>query len=178
MPLFEGLAAQLVGIDGAEAIVCTGLVQDTIETGETYRPFLQLAHTRGLPLVCANPDRIVDVGGRLLPCAGAVAAVYADLGGDVYWAGKPHPPVYALAFATASRLAGRAFSPREVLAVGDAIVTDLAGASAAGIDALFIAGGIHRDHVMPGAIVDLSALVAMLAAHRTTAVAAAPALVW
>jgi len=129
-------------------------------------------------LVCANPDRIVDVGGRLLPCAGAIGAVYADLGGNVYWAGKPHAPAYALAFDSAARIAGRTFSPGDTLAIGDAVATDLAGAARAGIDALFIAGGIHRATVMAGAAIDPGALAALLAGHRTTAVAAAPALVW
>jgi ribonucleotide monophosphatase NagD (HAD superfamily) len=128
--------------------------------------------------VCANPDIVVEVGGRMLPCAGAVGVVYAAIGGSVYWAGKPHPPAYEIAFATAARAAGRAIGPREVLAVGDAAATDLAGAAVAGIDALFIAGGIHRADVMPAREIDAIALRALLERKTVTAVAAAPALVW
>jgi HAD superfamily hydrolase (TIGR01450 family) len=178
LPLFDGLAARLVGFGDADAIVCTGLEHDAIETGETYRPLLQDALARQLPFVCANPDIVVEVGGRMLPCAGAVGVVYAAIGGAVYWAGKPHPPAYEIAFATAARIAGRAIGPREVLAVGDAAATDLAGAAAAGIDALFIAGGIHRADVMPEREIDAIALRALLEHKTLTAVAAAPALVW
>ncbi len=178
LPLFEGLAACLVDFDAADAIVCTGLVHDMVETGESYRPLLERARARRLPFVCANPDLVVEVGGRLLPCAGAVGVVYEDLGGEVYWAGKPHPPAYELAFAIAAQIAGRPIAAREILAIGDAAATDLAGAARAGIDALFIAGGIHRAQVMPGDRIDARLLAALFAARHVPAVAAAPMLAW
>ncbi len=176
--LFDDLDAKLAPLEGAEAIVCTGLFHDATETGDTYRPLLQRARVRRLPLVCANPDLVVEVGGALLPCAGVVGAVYAEIGGDVYWAGKPHAPAYAMAFATAAKIAGRQIQLRDVLAIGDAVATDLAGAAAYGIAALFIAGGIHRAASMSAGTINPTALAKLFASHGATAVAAAPALVW
>jgi len=178
LPLFDGLDVRLVDLGDADAIVCTGLVQDRTETADGYRPILEQALARGLPLVCANPDLIVEVGGELLPCAGAVGVVYEAIGGQVYWAGKPHPPAYELAMAMAARISGRDITPAEVLAIGDAAATDLAGAGAAGIDALFIAGGIHRAEVMGLQAIDAAALEALFRRSDVMAVAAAPALVW
>lgn len=174
LPLFESLQATLTKLDAAAAIVCTGLVNDDIETGESYRPLLERALRRQLPFVCANPDLVVDVGGRRLPCAGAVGIVYQAMGGDVYWAGKPHKPAYDLAFETAARVLGRAVSPHEVLAIGDAVATDLAGAAAANIDALFIAGGIHHDATMRGTNVDAEQLANLFRTTGAQAVAAMP----
>jgi HAD superfamily hydrolase (TIGR01459 family) len=176
LPLFDGLDLQLVALPEAEAIVCTGLFRDTVETGESYRPLLLEAIGRRLPFVCANPDLVVEVGGQLLPCAGAIAKVYAELGGEVYWAGKPHPPAYRMAFDAASRILGQAVQPHDVLAIGDAVATDLAGADTAGIDSLFIAGGIHRAEVMREGAIDRSELARLFGTRGVRAVAAAPAL--
>lgn len=178
LPLFEGLDVRLVDLASAEAIVCTGLVHDRTETADDYRPLLERAHARRLALVCANPDIVVEVGGKRLPCAGAVGVVYEAIGGEVYWAGKPHPPVYELALATAARISGRDIAPADVLAIGDAAATDLAGAQAAGIDALFIAGGVHHGEVMAGAAIEVQALARLLADNNVPTIAAAPALVW
>jgi HAD superfamily hydrolase (TIGR01459 family) len=178
LSLFDGVTASLSPIGDADAIVCTGLFNDASETGESYRPLLQQQLHRRLPFVCANPDLVVDVGGQLLPCAGAIAAVYADLGGDVYWAGKPHAPAYELAFATATRIAGRSIAPAGVLAIGDAVATDIAGAVAAGIDAMFIAGGIHRNDVIGDGAVNAAALARLLGERSGRVVASAPALAW
>lgn len=171
-PLFDGLTATLSKLDDAHALVCTGLVDDRGETGESYRPLLQRALARRLPFVCANPDLVVDVGGRRFPCAGAVGIVYAAMGGEVYWAGKPHKPAYDLAFATAARITGHALAPGEVLAIGDAVATDIAGAAAAGIDALFIAGGIHHDATMDGPQIDKTRLTQLFQDAGARALAA------
>jgi ribonucleotide monophosphatase NagD (HAD superfamily) len=125
-----------------------------------------------MPFVCANPDLVVDVGGIRYPCAGAVGVVYAAMGGDVYWAGKPHKPAYDLAFATAARLTGRPVLPADVLAIGDALATDIAGATAAGIDALFIAGGIHHDATMAGIEIDEIRLAKLFETTDACAIAA------
>jgi HAD superfamily hydrolase (TIGR01459 family) len=178
LSLFDGVTASLGPIGYADAIVCTGLFHDATESGESYRPLLQQQVHRRLPFVCANPDLVVDVGGHLLPCAGAVASVYADLGGDVYWAGKPHAPAYELAFATAARIAGRDIYPADVLAIGDAVATDIAGAASAGIDAMFIGGGIHRDAVIRDGAIDAGALASVLGQRSNGVVGSAPALAW
>jgi HAD superfamily hydrolase (TIGR01459 family) len=145
LSLYDGLDSKHVSIEDAEAIVCTGLVDDRTETGEDYRDRLRDAADRKLPMVCANPDLVVDVGGISLPCAGQVAQVYQSLRGPVYWAGKPHRAIYKVAMATAKRVRGPNLVKSRILAVGDSFATDLFGAREFGIDALFITSGIHRD---------------------------------
>jgi HAD superfamily hydrolase (TIGR01459 family) len=149
LDVFDGSDLVRVGLEEAEAIFCTGLIRDRQETGEDYRAPLLPAVERGLPLICANPDLVVDVGGTLLPCAGAIATVYEDLGGEVFWAGKPFATAYQSAMEMAARLRGGPIEKSRILAIGDAVRTDIAGAVDYGIDALFIGQGIHRDAVMP-----------------------------
>lgn len=149
LDLFAHVDARRVPIEDAEAIVATGLIDDHVETGEDYRERLRAAAQARLPLYCANPDLVVDVGGTLLPCAGAIATVYEDLGGPVVWAGKPHREAYQRSRATAEQLRGAPVSLDRILAIGDAVRTDIAGADAFGIDALLIGQGIHRDQLMP-----------------------------
>ncbi len=157
LDIFADSGLERVELEASQAIFCTGLIRDREETGDTYRPLLERALVRDLPLICANPDLVVDVGGTMLPCAGAIAAVYEEIGGEVYWAGKPHGPVYEHAHALAENLRGGGTIARsEILAIGDAQRTDIAGAASYGIDSIFIAQGIHRDEIMPdGSISEL-----------------------
>ena len=148
LDLFDSISARRVSLAEADSIIATGLFDDRRETGETYRAPLAAPLERNLELVCANPDLVVDVAGTMLPCAGAIAAVYEDMGGAVYWAGKPHRPAYQLARATAAQLRDRDVPLNRILAIGDAVRTDLAGARDFGINSLFIAQGIHRDEVL------------------------------
>jgi HAD superfamily hydrolase (TIGR01459 family) len=178
LALFLGAGAARVPLDQAESLVVTGLVRDDLETAEDYRPTLAAAQARGLELLCANPDLLVEVGPRTYPCAGALAALYEAMGGRVYWAGKPHRVAYEAAFAVAERLRGVPVARSQVLAIGDAVRTDLAGAAGAGVDALFVTGGIHREAVTVGGFVDAGALQALLGPETRTTVAATPALVW
>ncbi len=176
--LFERLPGQRAGLADADAIVCSGLVHDRTETPENYRDVLEAALKRRLPFVCANPDLAVHVGSDLLPCAGAIAAVYEEMGGAVFWAGKPHASAYAAAMQKAEELRGKSVAPGDVLAIGDAVRTDLAAAQGAGIDALFIAAGLHRHDVMDGdAIVD-ARLKQLFGSDAPPAVAAMPYLAW
>jgi len=163
--LFDRITARRVAMPEAEALVVTGLEDDRRETGESYRLLLEAALARQLPMVCANPDLVVHVGALALPCAGAVAAVYAGLGGEIFWAGKPHRPAYERALAAASQLRGGDIPLDRVLAIGDAVRTDLAGAAMFGIDALFIALGIHHADVMERGHIDPERLSALLAAE-------------
>ena len=146
--LFRGAGLTLTDLHSSEAIVCTGLVDDIEETGETYRPLLEKAHAIGLPFLCANPDLVVDVGGLRLPCAGTLAALYESIGGEVIWAGKPHAVAFERAFETIERLRGERLPKHRILAIGDALGTDIAGAARAGLDIVFIAQGIHHDEIM------------------------------
>jgi HAD superfamily hydrolase (TIGR01459 family) len=98
---------------------------------------------RNLLMICANPDMVVERGDLLVPCAGALAAAYQEVGGRVFYAGKPHRPVYEAALALAAKLCGEAVAQNRVLAIGDAMRTDIAGAAAFGIDSLLVARGIH-----------------------------------
>jgi HAD superfamily hydrolase (TIGR01459 family) len=175
---FERSAAAETDLEQAEAIVCTGLNDDINETVENYREVLERAKALGLPFVCANPDLVVDVGGRLFLCAGAIADAYAQIGGKVFWAGKPHAAAYAASKALAEKVRGTEVADERVLVIGDAVRTDLTGAQNAGLDALFIAGGIHRHEAMAGAEIDKAKLTALFPAGGPPALGAMAGLAW
>lgn len=175
---FERSTAIPAAMADAEALVCTGLNDDRTETAATYAPILEASLERKLPFVCANPDLVVDVGGRLYLCAGALADVYERMGGEVYWAGKPFPAAYESARAAAQDIRGADVPQARILAVGDALRTDLAGAARAGIDALFVAGGIHRDDTMEGGHISKPKLEKLFADGAPPAIAAMPVLTW
>jgi HAD superfamily hydrolase (TIGR01459 family) len=145
--LFEGLAIRFALLESADIVICTGLVDDERETAEDYRGRLEAMRARDLPMVCANPDIVVERGGQLIPCAGALAAFYEEMGGSVLYTGKPHRPIYEAALERVAAAAGRPIDPARVLAIGDAIRTDIAGAAAFGLDALLIARGIHAEEL-------------------------------
>lgn len=162
--------------DEAAYILCTGLFDDSRETPETYAEPLAALAERRVPMICANPDLIVHRGHRLAYCAGAIAELYEALGGETIYAGKPYRPIYAACLERIAELRGTAAPARRVLAIGDALRTDLAGAAAVGLDALFVAEGIHRDDLYgPGAPED--ALQRLLAPPAPRPVAAIRALV-
>jgi HAD superfamily hydrolase (TIGR01459 family) len=150
--IFTGLDAPFSAAQEAEYVVCTGLFDDEVETPDDYRDLLAQLHARNLFMVCANPDVVVERGDRLIYCAGALADIYAELGGEVYYAGKPHRPLYELALAeTAKARAARALEPAvplaRVLAIGDSVRTDLKGAHDLGVDCLFVTSGIHAEEL-------------------------------
>ena len=140
-PLYEGLDIEFAPIDDAGLIICTGLADDGPADPEGYKPLLEGAAQRRVPMICANPDIVVRWNGRLEWCAGAVARVYEGLGGPVAYAGKPWPPIYALAFAKIEAAAGRKVDRTRVLAIGDGAATDILGANNAGVDCVYIANG-------------------------------------
>jgi HAD superfamily hydrolase (TIGR01459 family) len=125
----------------AEGLVVTGPFDDRKDVPEDYRATFLLAKTKGLKLLCANPDLVVDLGETRLYCAGALAQLYDQMGGESLYFGKPHPPIYDLA---RRRLAAINSDIRddEVLCIGDGIATDIAGGMAEGLDTLFITGGL------------------------------------
>ncbi len=137
---YDGLAVARVGRDEAESVVLTGLFDDETEGPEDYAAAIAEWRARGLPMLCCNPDVTVHRGDALLYCAGAVAQAYTAAGGRVVQAGKPHAPIYRLAAAKLEAL-GCGPAPR-VLAIGDGVATDISGAEAAGLDALFVTGGL------------------------------------
>ncbi len=147
MPIYSGLDVRFGSIEEADYVVCSGFDNDETETAEDYRGRLQAMLKRDLLMVCANPDLIVERGHVILPCAGSIALAYEEMGGKVFYAGKPHGPVYDRALAVASALNGRPIAKDRVLAIGDAIRTDIAGAVGFGIDSLMIARGIHAEEL-------------------------------
>jgi HAD superfamily hydrolase (TIGR01459 family) len=141
--IHRGLDPVFAPLQQADYIVCTGLFDDETETAENYRQMLGEARNRNLPLVCANPDIVVERGDRLIFCAGAIAELYREMGGEVIFYGKPHRPIYERALALAMERRNPATPLSRVLAIGDSVRTDLAGAHGFGIDCLFVMRGIH-----------------------------------
>lgn len=155
---------QRVSFDEAEGIVCTGLFDDETEAPEDYRARFLLAKTRGLKLLCANPDIIVDRGEQRIFCAGALAALYDEMGGQSLYFGKPHPPIYDLA---RRRLAALDTVPDDrILAIGDGPGTDVKGAIGEDLDCLFVSGGLAAEQT--GTSNDGGPDPAMLAAYLAT----------
>lgn len=149
MSIFEGQQLERVPLDEARAVLCTGLFHDDTETPADYAGLLADMKALGLPMICANPDKIVRKGERLLFCAGSLAEAYEQIGGVVLMAGKPFTPIYDLALGRAAEIAGRSFSKSETLAIGDGPETDLKGAANFGIAAVLITGGINEKGVDP-----------------------------
>jgi HAD superfamily hydrolase (TIGR01459 family) len=143
--IYRGLDTVFAPLESADYIVCTGPFDDETESAEDYREMMGQARARNLPLVCANPDIVVERGDRLIYCAGAIAELYRELGGEVIFYGKPHRPIYDRAMAIAQAARGGATPASRVLAIGDSVRTDLAGAHGFGIDCLFVTRGIHAD---------------------------------
>src|SRR4051812_26203970 len=143
--IHRGLDRVLAPLEKADYIVCTGLFDDETESAEDYRAMMLQARARKLPLICANPDIVVERGDRLIYCAGAVAELYRELGGEVIFYGKPHRPIYERAMQLAAERHNRPIKLDRVLAVGDSVRTDLAGAHGFGIDCLFVTRGIHAE---------------------------------
>jgi HAD superfamily hydrolase (TIGR01450 family) len=150
VPLLDGLDVERVSEEAAEAIVCSGFFNDDVETPEDYRDMLTAFIARGVPMICANPDLVVERGSRMIPCAGAIAQLYTELGGETRIAGKPYQPIYEASLAALSTLRGK-FDPARVIAIGDGMGTDVRGALDQGLDLLYISGGIHAaEYVQEG----------------------------
>lgn len=178
--LYDGLGlTPAKGAEDAAFLSVTGLLDDETETPEDYRASLKAAADRGLDLICANPDRIVQRGDKIIYCGGALADVYEELGGRVIMAGKPYGPIYSLALAEAEALLGRPVDRSRVLCIGDGVITDVMGANEQGLDCLFIAQGIHGDAAKgPDGRIDPGLAAELLKAETTYARYAALDLHW
>ena len=144
LALLEGLPVTYTPAEQADVILCSGLIDDDSETPEDYRAELAQLRARGLEMICANPDRVVRKGSRLLPCAGALADIYEELGGVVQMAGKPYAPIYEECLRQAALVRPQMPDRSGVLAIGDGLSTDVKGAAANDLDMLFIVTGIHE----------------------------------
>jgi HAD superfamily hydrolase (TIGR01459 family) len=165
--MLEGLDLNVThSVAQADFILNTG-VESANDRVEDFEDALRDAAARRLPMVCANPDLVVMHRGRMEICAGSIAQYYEELGGTVHYFGKPHAPIYRDCFALL-----KVTDRRRILAVGDSLRTDIAGANAAGIDGLWVLGGIHQEDVADG---DLNAVIAR---QGVIPVAAVPVFRW
>lgn len=139
--LYEGLGHTFIDDDRADLLLCIGLRDQVKDQPEDYRPELARAVAKGIPMLCANPDKQVRVGGKLYWCAGALADIYEDLGGQVIYPGKPYAPIYQLAVQTLSRLKAK---PQRILCIGDSPATDVRGARLQGYDSLYVGTGLKQ----------------------------------
>jgi HAD superfamily hydrolase (TIGR01459 family) len=177
-PLYEGLGLDFADAATASFISVTGPYDDEVETAEDYRERFVLAAARKLPLICANPDIVVQRGDRLITCAGALAQLYETMGGEVIMAGKPHAPIYALSLGEAEAMLGHPVDRARVLCIGDAVATDVRGANSQGLDVLFVASGIHGAETIGPDGVNAQAVEDLLAQDGARATYAIADLVW
>ena len=178
LSIFDGLDIHFTAIEAADLVVCSGLFDDEIETAEDYRDLLGHVRARRLAMICANPDVVVERGDRLVYCAGAIADLYATMGGEVLYAGKPHRPIYDLALAECAARRGAALDLTRVLAIGDSVRTDFKGALALGVDCLFVTAGIHAEEIGGHERPDMTALGAIFADAGELPAAVMRRLVW
>lgn len=173
--LFDGLNVRFSDLDQAAVVVNTGLFDDETESPDDYSDMYASMLARSLPMICANPDLVVERGDRLIYCAGALADRYQELGGEVLVGGKPHKPIYDTAISAAAKSHKMDVDRSRVLAIGDSVRTDMTGAYNAKLDALFIASAIH---VANGAALDAAALADIFKGQPFKPVAAQARLTW
>ncbi len=171
--VFDEVAVERVALAQADFIVNTGIDRDD-ETLALYEPILAQAIARHLPMICANPDRWIVRAGRRIMCAGVIAARYEALGGTVTWRGKPDPAIYALCL---ERLG---LPAHQVAVVGDALETDMQGAANAGLDGIWVTGGLHAGEVDGGygIVADPAKVTAVSHAQGLNPVATVPSFIW
>jgi HAD superfamily hydrolase (TIGR01459 family) len=172
--LFEGLNVNFAPAATAAAVVCTGLFDEDNETAEDYDALLGSFAARGAPMICANPDLVVERGDRLLPCAGLLAQRYEALGQTVIQAGKPYRPIYEAAMRKLSKpLPGPA-----LLCIGDGVNTDIKGACAQGIDSIYIASRVNLGEAAGEGTLSQEMLDRLFAGRPFRPSAAMPRLRW
>ncbi|WP_338722498.1 TIGR01459 family HAD-type hydrolase [Devosia sp. XK-2] len=175
--LYEGLDVRRTGAEEAEVVVVTDLDTDD-DTPEMYRDRARLWLSRKLPMICANPDRVVEHGDKIIYCGGALGDLYSAMGGMVHMAGKPYPPIYEQAFALAEEAAGHSLDKSRVLAIGDSVRTDAAGAAQFGVDLLFVTGSIHAAELDAFGKPDPQAIADLVAPSRARVAGYLPRLSW
>lgn len=175
-----GAPVRKTGPEEADYVVCTGLFAEREEIPQDYDERLAALHARGLTMLCANPDIVVAIGDDIVYCAGALAERYAAMGGDVVMFGKPHPPIYAAARERLVALRGAPLADARIVALGDGAFTDLAGAGQAGLDCVFVVGGVHAEELRLSAdgAVDRAALERLVTLAGARPVALAREVFW
>jgi HAD superfamily hydrolase (TIGR01459 family) len=176
-----GKMPRRVPLKQAQFVLCTGLVDPWREAPADYDAILAAIRLRNLELLCANPDVVVEDGGKLFYCAGAIAERYSGMGGKVIQAGKPFAPIYERALDPARGQASETIDRSRVLVIGDAMRTDIKGAQLQGLDSLFITSGVHRAELhgpAQDAGLDAAAFRQFVEAADFAPTAALPELVW
>lgn len=174
--LFAGINVKFGPLDKADAIICSDL-----EFGRAPKNYAQEVldwKARGLPFICANPDKFVEIGDQLIYCGGALADVYAEAGGNVIMAGKPFPPIYEKASQLAAAKNGITVAAQRVLAIGDSARTDATGAANIGAGFLFISGSIHAHELGDLNAPDETKIEKLLVSTEANVVGYNPFLVW
>ncbi len=175
--LYEGLGVIRGAAEDAAVVVVTDLDTDD-DTPDMYEDRIKVWLKRRLPLICANPDRVVEHGGRIIYCGGALADLYEAHGGRITMAGKPYRPIYDEALRHAEAAAGRPLDRGRILAIGDSVRTDAIGAANAGLDLLFITGSIHAEELDAFGENDPEATRALVAPSGARLVGFMPRLAW
>jgi HAD superfamily hydrolase (TIGR01459 family) len=175
--LYEGLNVRRTSADEAEVVVVTDLDTDE-DTPEMYRERARQWLARKLPMICANPDRVVEHGDKIIYCGGALGDLYSAMGGMVHMAGKPYQPIYEEAFRLAEQANGGALDKSRVLAIGDSVRTDATGAAQFGIDLLFVTGSIHAAELDAFGKPDPQAIADLVAPSRARLAGFLPRLAW
>lgn len=173
LPFFEPPAivadpipVERVNLDAATGIACLGPFDPHADV-DVNRPEFLLAKQKGLKLLCANPDIVVDRGETREWCAGALAALYTEMGGESLYFGKPHSPVYTLARQRLEQM-GATVPDSRILCIGDGILTDIRGAQGEDLDSLFITGGLAREDTATMRQPEQPALDAFIAKEQMT----------
>ncbi|RYE09421.1 MAG: TIGR01459 family HAD-type hydrolase [Hyphomicrobiales bacterium] len=175
--LFEGLDITLGAPEDARAVIVTDLDNDD-QTPDDYSDRITTWLARKLPMICANPDRVVEHGDQLIYCGGALADLYEARGGMIHMAGKPYRPIYDEALLVAEKVAGRSLDRGRILAIGDSVRTDAIGAANAGLDLLFVTGSIHAGELDAFGSPDPDAIRALVAPSGARLKAFMPRLAW
>lgn len=175
--LFEGLDITIGPAESAQAVVVTDLDTDD-DTPDMYNDRITVWLERNLPLIAANPDRVVEHGDRLIYCGGALADLYEARGGMILMAGKPYRPIYTEALRLAEQAAGKSLDRSRILAIGDSVRTDAIGAASAGLDLLFVTGSIHAAEIDAFGNPDPAAIELLLAPSGANLAGFMPRLVW
>jgi HAD superfamily hydrolase (TIGR01459 family) len=148
LSIFKGLNIERVSLGHAKSVVVTGLFNELEETASDYATALAEMKQRNLTMICANPDKVVQKGDRLIPCAGVIADAYAKIGGRVLMAGKPFPPLYDLAISKAEEKLGHKVDKNQILCIGDGPQTDVKGAADLRVPCVFITDGINASEAI------------------------------
>ena len=175
--LYEGLGVIRGPADEAAAVVVTDLDTDD-DTPDMYEDRIKVWLDHRLPLICANPDRVVEHGGRIIYCGGALADLYEAHGGSIKMSGKPYRPIYDEALRLAEQAAGKPLDRSRILAVGDSVRTDAIGAANAGLDLLFVTGSIHAQELDAFGAPDPEAIRALVAPSGARLKGFMPRLAW